>query len=136
ALGVGWKAAAGSLITPGRKINEVPVPSNSAQVPAPVAYLARSLERKREKIDAALALVTGLRLDALADRGEPVSGETFTVRVDPHHRGEIAGDFKKTTLRLPSEWNDTKEAKENSGATRHHMSTRPNTQRTPPPAAT
>ena len=136
ALRLDWKAAAGSLVTAGRKINEVPVPSNSAQVPAPVAYLARSLKRKREKIDAALALVTGLRLDALADRGEPVSGETFTVRVDPHHRGEIAGDFKKPTLRLPSDWNVTKEEPENSGAIRFTVSAGPNPQRTPPPAAT
>src|SRR5438876_25593 len=103
ALRLDWKAAAGSLVTAGGKINEVPVPSNSAQVPAPVAYLARSLKRKREKIDAALALVTGLRLDALADRGELVSGESFSVRVDSHHRGEIAGDFKKPVVLLPSD---------------------------------
>jgi len=29
--------------------------------------------------------------------------------VDSHHRGEIAGDFKKPVLLLPSDWNVTKE---------------------------
>src|SRR6266576_6748772 len=135
ALRFDWKAAAGSLVTAGRKINEVPVPSNSAQVPAPVAYLARSLKRKREKIDAALALVTGLRLDALADRSELVSGETFTIRVDTHRRGEIAGDFKKPALMLPSDWNVTKEEPETGGAMRLTVCAGPNPQRTPPPAA-
>jgi LmbE family N-acetylglucosaminyl deacetylase len=89
ALRLDWKAAANSLVAAGRKINEVPVPSVSYQVPAPVVSLARSLKHKREKIDAALALVAGLRLNARADRGELVPGETFTVDVDSHHRGEI-----------------------------------------------
>src|SRR5258708_18796595 len=88
ALRLDWKASAGSLVAAGRKISEVPVPSLSYQVPAPGVSLARSLRRKREKIDAALALVTGLRLDAISDLTEIVSGETFTFRVDSHHRRE------------------------------------------------
>jgi len=135
ALRLDWKAAAGSLVAAGRKINEVPVPSNSNQVPAPVASLARSLKRKREKIDAALALATGVRLDALADRSELVSGETFTVRVDTHRRGEITGDFKKPALMLPSDWSVTNEEPQTSGAIRFTVSAGPNPQRTPPTAA-
>src|SRR5437016_14035020 len=135
ALRLDWKAAVDSLVAAGRKINEVPVPSNSNQVPAPVASLARSLKRKREKIDAALALATGLRLDALADRSELVSGETFTVRVDTHRRGEITGDFKKPALMLPSDWNVTKEEPQTGGAIRFTVSAGPNPLRTPPPAA-
>jgi LmbE family N-acetylglucosaminyl deacetylase len=131
ALRLDWKAAASSLVIAGRKINEVPVPSISYQVPAPVVSLARSLKRKRDKIDAALALVTGLRLDALSDRGEIVSGETFAVRVDSHHRGEIAGDFKKSTLLLPSDWKVTKEEAEASGSARFTVSTGQNSQRLP-----
>jgi LmbE family N-acetylglucosaminyl deacetylase len=131
ALRLDWKAAASSLVTAGRKINEVPVPSISYQVPAPVVSLARSLKRKRDKIDAALALVTGLRLDALADRGEIVTGETFTVRVDSHHRGEIAGDFKKPALLLPSDWNVTKEEAEAGGSVRFTVSAGQNSQRLP-----
>jgi hypothetical protein len=131
ALRLDWKAAASSLVAAGRKINEVPVPSISYQVPAPVVSLARSLKRKREKIDAALALVTGLRLDTLADRGELVSGETFTVRVDSHHRGEITGNFKKPVLLLLSDWNITKEEAEPGGAVRFTVSAGQNPQRTP-----
>src|SRR5216683_1795990 len=131
ALRLDWKAAASSLVAAGRKINEVPVPSISYQVPAPVVSLARSLKRKREKIEAALALVTGLRLEALADRSEIVSGETFTVRVDSHHRGEIAGDFKKPLVLLPSGWSVTKEEAETSGSVRFTISAGQNPQRTP-----
>jgi LmbE family N-acetylglucosaminyl deacetylase len=134
ALRLDWKAATSSLVSAGRKISEVPVPSTSYQAPAPVVSLARSLKRKREKIDAALALVTGLRLDALADRGELVSGETFTVRVDSHHRAEIAGDFKKPGLVLPPDWNVTKEEPETGGGVRFTISAGPNPQHTPNPA--
>ncbi|PYU51212.1 MAG: hypothetical protein DMG53_01825, partial [Acidobacteria bacterium] len=131
ALRLDWKSAASSLVAAGRKINEVPVPSISYQVPAPVVSLSRSLKRKREKIDAALALVAGLRLDALADRSEIVPGETFTVRVDSRHRGEIAGDFKKPVLLLPSDWNVTKEEAETSGSVRFTVSAGQNPQRAP-----
>jgi len=136
ALRLDWKAAASSLVAAGRKINEVPVPSISYQVPAPVVSLARSLKRKREKIDAALALVAGLRLDAIADRGEIVTGETFTVRVDSHHRGEIAGDFKKRVVLLPPDWNVTKEEAETSGSVRFSVSAGQNPQRTATSATT
>jgi LmbE family N-acetylglucosaminyl deacetylase len=135
ALRLDWKASADSLVAAGRKISEVPVPSISYQVPAPVVSLARSLKRKREKIDAALALVAGLRLDALADRGEIVSGETFTVRADSHHRREIAGDFKKPVLSLPPDWNVTKDEPETGGAVRFTVSAGQNPQRTPGSAA-
>jgi LmbE family N-acetylglucosaminyl deacetylase len=136
ALRLDWKAAASFLVAAGRKINEVPVPSISYQVPAPVVSLARSLKRKREKIDAALALVTGLRLEALADRGELVSGETFTVRVDSHHRGEITGDFKKPILLLPADWNVSKEEAEPGGSVRFTVSAGPNAQHPPTSAPT
>ena len=76
-------------------------------------------------------LVAGLRLDTLADRSEIVSGESFTVRVDSHHRGEIAGDFKKPVVLLPSDWNITKEEAEPSGSVRFTVSAGQNPQRTP-----
>src|SRR5467141_4152396 len=131
ALRLDWKAAASSLVAAGRKLSEVPVPSISYQVPAPVVSLARSLKRKREKIEKALALITGLRLDATADRSELVSGETFTVRVDSHHRGEIAGEFKKPVLLLPASWSVAKEEDETSGPARFTVSIGQNPQRTP-----
>ncbi len=70
-------------------------------------------------------------MGALADRSELVSGETFTVRVDSHHRGEIAGDFKKPVLMLPPDWSVTKEEAETGGAVRFTISAGQNPQRTP-----
>ena len=122
ALRLDWKAATGFLVAAGKKINEVPAPSASSQIPAPVVSLARSLQRKREKIDAALKLVAGLRLDAIADRSELVSGETFNVRAELHHRESIVGDFRKPTLVFPPEWSAVKEEPEAGGAVRFTIS--------------
>jgi hypothetical protein len=88
------------------------------QVPAPVESLSRSIKRKRDKIDAALALVVGLRLDANADRSELVPGETFGVRVDARHRQGITGEFKKPSLVLPQDWSIAKEESEAGSAVR------------------
>jgi len=122
ALRLDWKAATDSLVAAGRKINEVPAPSTSYQAPAPVVSMVRSLKRKKEKIDAALALGTGLRLEAVADRGEIVAGESFTVRAESHHRGEIAGEFKKPVVALPADWSITKEEPDSGSAIRFTIS--------------
>src|SRR5713226_4774057 len=130
ALRLDWKAAADSLVVAGKKIDEVPRPSVSSQTPAPVVSLARSLQRKREKIDRALALVAGVRLEATADRGEIVVGETFSVRTETRHREGIAGDFGKPSLLLPAEWSVTKEEPEAGGAFRSTISAAKNPQGT------
>jgi LmbE family N-acetylglucosaminyl deacetylase len=122
ALRLDWKGAVDSLVAAGRKIDQVPMPSASFQVPAPVASLARSVKRKREKINAALALAGGLRIDGLADRSEIVSGESFTVRVESHHREGITAEYKKPVLLLPAGWSITKEEAEPGGATRFTIS--------------
>jgi LmbE family N-acetylglucosaminyl deacetylase len=122
ALRLDWKAAADSLVAAGKKIDEVPRPSLTSQTPAPVVSLARSLERKREKIDRALALIAGVRLEASADRSEIVVGETFSVRTETRHREGIAGDFGKPSLLLPAEWSVTKEEPEAGGALRFTIS--------------
>jgi LmbE family N-acetylglucosaminyl deacetylase len=128
ALRLDWKAATDALVAAGKKIDEVPRPSVSSQTPAPVVSLVRNLGRKREKIDRALALVAGLRLDALADRSELVAGESFTVRVEPHHREGISGNFQKPSLLLPPEWSSSKEEPEAGGSTRFTISTAQNAQ--------
>jgi len=130
ALRLDWKSAANSLAAAGRKIKEVPIPSSSYQAPAPVVSLARSLKRKRAKVDAALALVAGFRLDALADRSELVSGEAFSVRVDTHRRTDIAGDFGKPSLLLPAEWSISKEEIGATGSASFTVSAGPNSRRT------
>lgn len=118
ALRLDYKASADSLIAAGKKLDQIPVPSLSSQLPAPMASLAASIRRKREKISTALTMVTGLRLDAIADRSEIVAGETITVRVDSHHRDGITADFHKPTLILPPDWTITKEEPEVNGGIR------------------
>ena len=122
ALRLDWKASADFLIAAGKRLDQIPLPALSSQTPAPVQSLFQSIHRKREKINAALVLVTGVRLDAIADRSELVPGETFTVRVDPHHRGAISGDFGKISLALPHDWNVVKEDPEPNGAIRFTVS--------------
>ena len=116
ALKMDWKSAVASLVAAGKKIDEVERPAIAQQTPAPLVSLVRTLKRKREKIDAALALVAGLRLDAIADRSELVAGESFTVRVDAHKRGGIGGQFGKPALSLPSEWSAVEQEPESGGA--------------------
>ncbi len=130
ALRLDWRKATSSLILASKKLDEVPRPSTSLQVPPPVVSLIRSLGRKREKIDAALALVTGLRLEAAADRSEIVSGETFTVRVEWRHREGISGDFKKPVLVTPPDWSVSKEESESPNAIRFTVLAGPNPRRT------
>src|SRR5438309_1727885 len=66
ALRLDYKASADALVAAGKKLDQIPVPSLSSQLPPPMASLATSVRRKREKITAALTMVTGLRLDAIA----------------------------------------------------------------------
>src|SRR5207302_1275405 len=72
----------------------------------------------REKVENALVLVAGLRLEAVADRSEIVPGEAFTVRVESRHREGVSGDFKKPALRLPPEWSVAKEEQESPNVIR------------------
>jgi len=122
ALRLDFKSAANSLIAAGKKLDEIPVPSLSYQIPAPVQSLLRSTRRKREKINAALILVAGVRLDAVADRSDIVAGETFTVRVEPHRRTGITGDFKEVSLTPPPDWAIVKEEPEVNDAIRFTIS--------------
>jgi len=122
ALRLDWKSSADLLIAAGKKLDQIPLPALSSQTPAPVQSLFQSIHRKREKINAALVLVAGVRLDAICDRSELVPGETFTVHVEPHHRDALNGDFRKISLTLPPDWNIVKEDPEPNGAIRFTVS--------------
>jgi LmbE family N-acetylglucosaminyl deacetylase len=122
ALRLDWKSSADALISGGKKLDQIPLPALSSQTPAPLQSLSQSIRRKREKINAALVLVSGLRLDAVADRSDLVPGETFTVRVDPHRRDGISADSRKISLALPQDWTILKEEPEPNGATRFTVS--------------
>jgi LmbE family N-acetylglucosaminyl deacetylase len=122
ALRLDYKTSTESLIASGKKLDQIPLPALSSQTPPPVQSLSRSIRRKREKINAALVLVAGLRLDAIADRSELVPGETFTVRVEAHHRDGINTDSRKISLALSQDWNIFKEEPEPNGAIRFTIS--------------
>jgi len=121
-LRLDWKSSADLLIAAGKKLDQIPLPALSSQTPAPVQSLFWSIHRKREKTNAALVLVAGVRLDAVSDRSELAPGETFTVRVDPHHRDGINGDFRKISLALPQDWDIIKEDPEPNAAIRFTVS--------------
>src|SRR5207253_430595 len=86
--------------------------------PAMLAEPLGPLDEDYEKVENALVLVAGLRLEAVADRSEIVPGETFTVRVESRHREGVSGDFKKPALRLPPEWSVAKEEQESPNVIR------------------
>ncbi|HVH71991.1 MAG TPA: PIG-L family deacetylase [Candidatus Dormibacteraeota bacterium] len=123
ALRLDWKAATSALVEAGRKLNDVPKLNPTMSNPEPLLSLARSTERKREKVGDALRMAAGLRLDATADRSEIVPGETFTLRVDFRHREGIGGDFKKPSLRLPPEWSVSEEEPESANVIRFTVKT-------------
>ncbi len=123
ALRLDWKTATSSLAEAGKKLNEVPKPNPGQNNPEPLLSLARSTARKREKIEDALELAAGLRVEATADRSEIVPGETFTVRVELRHREGISGDFKKPALRLPPEWSISKEETDSPSVIRFTVQT-------------
>jgi len=125
ALRLDWKAATASLVAAGRKLDEVPKPSPSSNNPEPLVSLARSITRKREKVDAALAMVADLRVEASSDRSEIVPGETFTVRVESRHRDSVTGDFKKPALLLPPDWSIQKEEQESPSTIRYTVQAGP-----------
>jgi LmbE family N-acetylglucosaminyl deacetylase len=68
------------------------------------------------RIRRALALATGLRLEAEADRSELVAGEKFTVRVNWHRRREVPLELAPPELALPEGWQVTERTAEESGA--------------------
>ncbi len=116
ALNLNWKDCASHLAEAGLLVTRLA--GEMAKQPAEESADARGeLERVRGRIDAALALVGALRIEARANRGELVAGESFTVRVEVRRRGDIPAEFGKTSLVLPPGWSVTKEEVE-GGAVR------------------
>src|SRR5215468_9469676 len=64
ALRLDWKTATTSLAEAGRKLNDVPKPNPSGNNPEPLLSLARSAARKQQKVEEAVKLAAGLRVEA------------------------------------------------------------------------
>lgn len=69
----------------------------------------------RERIDTALRLVVGARVEARADRSEVTPGSTFTVQVDSASRGGMPVTWAAPQLTLPPGWRVTKSEKTQDG---------------------
>ncbi len=115
ALGIEWAEVVRDLVVAGKLITE-----RQGQVGRQAANQAAAgeLDAQRKKIDTALALATGLRIEANADRSEIVAGESFTVRAEVRRRAQLPGNYDKPTLVLPSGWSLTQEDADPSGTTR------------------
>jgi LmbE family N-acetylglucosaminyl deacetylase len=70
------------------------------------------------RIQRALALATGLRVEAEADRSELVAGERFTVRVSWSHRAEVPLKLAAPELLLPEGWQMVEQATDERGGMR------------------
>jgi LmbE family N-acetylglucosaminyl deacetylase len=114
ALQLDWPAAAKALAKAGRDIESAQQtlahPSDAGE--EGVLY---DLVCAREKIDAAIAQVLDLRIEARADRSELVAGESFSVHLESIERPGIAGETAKPALLLPSGWSVAKQEPDENG---------------------
>jgi len=110
ALRLDWKTAANSLVAAGRKSVKCPC------LRFPPKFLPGRIPRAKPEAETGKnRRGSGSRhrvaIGRARDRSELVSGETFTVRVDSHHRGEIAG-IQEARAGASRDWNFTKEEPE------------------------
>lgn len=106
ALRLDWSGAAAALAAAGSALAPpLSLPESTGTDTASLFPVAQA----REKVDAALALAVGLRLEAQADRAELVAGEKFVVQVSWHHRRDVPAKVKRASLSLPEGWQTTSE---------------------------
>ncbi|HEV3253557.1 MAG TPA: PIG-L family deacetylase [Candidatus Acidoferrales bacterium] len=114
ALQLDWPDAAKALAKAGQDIESAQKtlahPSDAAE--EGVLY---DLLCARGRIDAALAQVLDLRIEAHADRSELVAGETFSVHLESIERPGIGSETAKPSLVLPSGWTVTKQEPDENG---------------------
>lgn len=117
ALALNWREAARELARAGRQVMRLKTVLAAQWADKPVGA-QWELTRMRERIDAALAAVAALRMDARADRGEIVAAENFTVRVDARPRPGVLDEVSNPMLVLPEGWRVAKEEPDAAGGTR------------------
>jgi LmbE family N-acetylglucosaminyl deacetylase len=99
-----WAAAAHALV---RAAESVRVPWTKLNVLNDwnrVRDAYSDLRDLGDRIDEALRLVCGIRIETQADRSELVAGESFTVRVDVRYRSEIPIHVEAPHVDLPEGW--------------------------------
>jgi hypothetical protein len=86
--------------------------------PADRALIQSELRPVCERVDAALAMAAGIRIDAQAERSEVVAGESFAVTVNWVKRNDVPVEIEGASLALPEGWSVTKEEKQPTGGVR------------------
>jgi len=100
-----WEVAAVHLARAGRRIQNRPFEDG------PESKLTGDVQRAAERIEAALDLAAGARIEAVADRGEIAPRGTFTVRVGTISRSGAGVKWDAPRLDLPAGWKIAKEEK-------------------------
>jgi LmbE family N-acetylglucosaminyl deacetylase len=103
-----WAKSARDLVAAARLVRTIQEKSGSAHPPH-VRQAVDELQFVRERIDRALALASGLRISAHADRSEIVAGESLSVRAAWQKRGDVTLQTGKVELVLPYGWRVAKE---------------------------
>jgi LmbE family N-acetylglucosaminyl deacetylase len=126
ALRLDWPAAAQLLAEAGKALAELEGELASKKEGPTIPGLAAArweLGRVRERVDLALALASGLRLEAQADRREIIAGESLRVIVAVRKRESVPAVVEEPSLILPAGWSAAKktgkdEREDSRGGTR------------------
>jgi LmbE family N-acetylglucosaminyl deacetylase len=117
ALELDWKASAQEIARAGHEL-ESTVMNVGGQNRELAGDVMREMRATMRRIDRALAMAAGIRIDAQADRSEVVAGESFQVNVNWQKRGDAPAEIEGVSLLLPTGWNVTKEEKQPTGGVR------------------
>jgi LmbE family N-acetylglucosaminyl deacetylase len=112
-----WKATTQEIARAARALEATPFdmgPQNGAAKEMAIQEIRGAMRR----MDAALAIAAGIRIDAQAERSEVVAGESFTVTVNWLKRNDVPVEILGASLALPEGWSVTKEEKQPTGGVR------------------
>jgi LmbE family N-acetylglucosaminyl deacetylase len=115
ALRLDWAAAAEAL-TAARSALSRPLSGRGLTGADTLSLLP--VVQAREKVERAVALAIGLRIEAQADRAELVAGESFTVQVSWHLRQEVPAKVAGASLVLPDGWQVSGKEQQRDGSVR------------------
>ncbi len=112
AQGVRWTEAVEKLARAGQRIREHPFEDDDQ------GSLGVELWQCSSRIDAALALAAGVRIEAVADRAEIAPGSSFTVRAEMLSRSSVPVNWDAPRLEPATGWRMPKEEKLADGSFR------------------
>jgi LmbE family N-acetylglucosaminyl deacetylase len=103
ALALAWATAAKELTVALSAINTTaPIKIQTTTYDVPAARISFDARIAEQKLNHALALAAGLKVNAEADRSEVVAGEDVSIKISARCRVEIHCDFGPSKLQRPS----------------------------------